>query len=126
MMKKEYLPYYFSRAALSSGFAILAFGLTWQAAPVAILVFGLFLLYLHSGWFTVDLAHPFFPLRRDSFGQTVQRKALIGSVAGGLLTFLILSRLNDSTGAPIVAGQATLAVAVIIYFITQVILFSRA
>lgn len=59
-MKKEFLPYYVSRAILSTAFSILVAGFSWNAALLATVFFGLFLLYLHSGWFSVDLGNPFF------------------------------------------------------------------
>lgn len=87
-MKKDFYPYYISRAILSCVFALLVMGLNWMAILLATVLFGLFLLYLHSGWFRVDLDHLFFPLRRDVRGQEIQRKALIVSIITGVLIYL--------------------------------------
>jgi hypothetical protein len=124
-MKKELLPFYVSRAILSSLFSILVMGFTWKALLLAITFFGLFLLYLHSGWFSVDLSHPFMPLRRDPRGQEIQRKALIASVVLGLFIYLFSSQLAGLIGLPL-SGNIALSIGVITYFIAQWILFARA
>ncbi len=124
-MKKEFLPFYISRAILSSIFSILVMGLTWQALLLAIVFFGGFLLYLHSGWFSVDMSHPFMPLRRDPRGLEIQRKALIASVVFGLLIYLFSSQLTGLIGFPL-SGNLALSIGVITYFVTQFILFARA
>jgi hypothetical protein len=125
-MKKEFLPYYISRAMISVGFAVLVLGLNWQAAIAALVIFGFFLLYLHSGWFTIDLKSPLFPLRRDARGQEVQRKALIAAVVVGLLSYLITPQLSRFTGLSLIPGSVILAIAVLTYFIAQFILMARA
>ena len=38
-MKKEYMPYYISRAILSSIFAVIIMGLNWKAALLAVVFF---------------------------------------------------------------------------------------
>jgi hypothetical protein len=124
-MKKEFIPFYISRAILSSIFSVLAMGLTWNAILLAITFFGLFLLYLHSGWFSIDLSHPFMPLRRDPRGQEIQRKALIASVVLGLFIYLFSSQLTGLIGFPL-SGNIALSIGVITYFVTQFILFARA
>ena len=121
-MRKEYAPYYVSRAALSAAFALLVFRITWQAALFAVLVFGLFLLYLHSGWFQIDLAHPFFPLRRDDRGAAIQRKALIVAIVVGLLAYLTLSQFSGATELAGASGSLALCAGVIVYFISQFML----
>lgn len=73
-MKREFLPYYISRLILSSIFSVLMLGFNWKALILTLVFFCLFLLYLHSGWFHVDLTNPFLPLRRDSRGQLIQRR----------------------------------------------------
>lgn len=123
-MKKQFLPYYISRAILSVVFALLVAGPSWNAAVFALVLFGGFLLYLHSGWFQVDLQNPFFPLRRDTHGQLVQRKALILAVVAGLLLYGISLQLPGSFG--LVSGQAALSGAIVTYFIAQFVLFVRA
>jgi len=73
-------------------------GFNWKATLLAIVLFGLFLLYLHSGWFSIDLRYPLTPLRRDARGQQIQRKALIASIAVGLLIYLTSSHLSGLIG----------------------------
>jgi hypothetical protein len=125
-MKREFLPYYLSRAALSAIFAILVMGFTWKAIVVAIVLFGLFLLYLHSGWFKIDPGHPLTPLQRDERGKQIQRNALIAAIIVGLLLYLIGTQAVHLLGWSLVAGPLALAFAIITYFITQFILFARA
>lgn len=124
-MKSKFFPYYLSRAALSAAFAILVMGLTWKAALFAVVLFGLFLLYLHSGWFRIDPSHPLTPIRRDDRGQQIQRKALIAAVITGMLIYLILTQVSGLVGLSPVAGPLALALAVLTYFATQFALFAR-
>ena len=121
-MKKEYLPYYLSRALLSAAFALLVFKLSWQAAVLGLVMFGLFLLYLHSGWFRVDLSQPLFPLRRDDRGASIQRKALIFAIAAGALVYLVLSQTPLFSRIQVASGSLALAIAVLTYFISQFVL----
>ena len=122
-MKKEFRNYYISRAILSVVFAILVFNFTWQALLMALVIFGLFLLYLHSGWFRVDPEGGFFPLRRDDHGRQVQRIALIAAVVIGTFTYFALSYLPVNLAST--AGGPALGIGVLVYFSTQFILFSR-
>jgi hypothetical protein len=124
-MKKELLPFYISRAILSSIFSILVMGFTWKALLLAMMFFGGFLLYLHSGWFSVDLSHPFTPLRRDPRGLEIQRKALIASVVLGMLIYLLSSPLSGLIGFAL-TGNIAISMSVVTYFATQFILFARA
>lgn len=123
-MKKDFLHFYISRAILSTAFAILVIGFHWTAILFAIILFGLFLLYLHSGWFSVDLRYPLTPLRRDDHGQAIQRKALIAALIVGILVYLIYPYLPGFLGFSL-SGNVTLSVGIITYFITQFILFIR-
>ena len=123
-MKKEFFPYYISRAVLGSIFSVLVLGFTWKAALLTIVLLGLFLLYLHSGWFIVDLRQPLAPLRRDKRGQEIQRKALIASVITGLLIYLFSSQLSGLVGLP-VSGSIALSAGIFVYFAAQLILFTR-
>ncbi|MGZ9235523.1 MAG: hypothetical protein ACXW4E_08365 [Anaerolineales bacterium] len=123
-MKKEFLPFYISRAILSAAFAILVMGFQWTAILFAIILFGLFLLYLHSGWFSVDLRYPLTPLRRDDHGQAIQRKALIAALIVGMLVYLICPYLPGFLGFTL-SGNVALSVGIITYFITQFVLFIR-
>ena len=100
-------------------------GFTWKALVFTSVLFGLFLLYLHSGWFSIDLKYPLFPLRRDTRGQTIQRKALIASVSVGLLLYIFSSQLSGLVGITI-AGNIALLIAIVTYFVTQFVLLARA
>ncbi|MBN1880508.1 hypothetical protein JW823_10390 [bacterium] len=124
-MKKVFLHFYFSRALLSSIFSVFIMGITWKALFLAISFFGLFLLYLHSGWFSIDLNHPFMPLRRDPRGLEIQRKALLASVISGLFINLFSSQLTGLTGFSL-PGNVAVSIGIITYFVTQFILFIRA
>ncbi|MBI5950302.1 MAG: hypothetical protein HY865_01480 [Chloroflexi bacterium] len=116
-MKKEFLPYYISRFILSVVFSILVWHFTWTAAVMTFVFFGLFLLYLHSGWFSIDLSTPLYPLRRDSHGQAIQRKALIASVVLGLLLYTFAGSL--------ISGQIALSISILVYFIAQFTFFIK-
>jgi hypothetical protein len=124
-MKKEFTPYYVSRAILSVGFAILVMGLNWRAVIAAVVVFGFFLLYLHSGWFAVDLKNPLFPLRRDARGHEAQRKALIAAILVSLLIYLLPPLLSGYIGLSLIPGSVVLAMGALTYFIAQFILMAR-
>jgi hypothetical protein len=123
-MKKEFTPYYISRALLSFVFSILVMGFTWKAIIFATVLFSLFLLYLHSGWFRIDLKYPLAPLRRDPRGQEIQRKALIASVIVGLFLYLFSSQLSGLVGLSL-SGNIALFLGIITYFVTQFILLAR-
>jgi len=125
-MRSEYLPYYLSRLVLSVTFALLVAGVSWGAAALTAVLFGFFLLYLHSGWFTIDLSKPFFPLRRDMRGQLIQRKALIAAVVVGLILFLATALPASNSGVSGFSGSVAMAGAIVAYFITQFILFARS
>ena len=125
-MKREFIPYYLSRAAMSAILAILVMGFTWKAALAAVFLFGLFLLYLHSGWFQIDPSHPLTPLRRDERGRHIQRNALIAAISVGLLIYLIASQASHLFGWSLIAGPLALSLSMITYFIAQFILFARA
>ena len=124
-MKREFIPYYISRMILSLGFAVLIMGLSWQAVIAAVVLFGFFLLYLHSGWFTIDPKYPLFPLRRDDRGQAAQRKALIAAVIVGVLVYLISPSLSGNFGLSLIPGGVVLAMGALTYLITQSILLTR-
>jgi hypothetical protein len=124
-MRKEFLPYYISRALLSFIFSILVMGFTWKAALFGTVLFALFLLYLHSGWFTIDLKYPLIPLRRDMRGQAIQRKALIAAVILGTLVYFSSAQMSGLVGLPI-PGNIALSVGIVAYFVAQFILFARA
>ena len=125
-MNSKFMPYYISRMVLSMALAFLVLGFTWMALLLAAFFLALFVLYLHSGWFQVDPAHPFFPLRRDERGREIQRKALIAALVGGVVLFLILSA--DLFGIPgsAAAGPLAMVLGACVYFAVQFYLFARS
>ena len=125
-MKRQFVPYYLSRAVLSLVFSLFVLGFTWKALVLAVFFFGLFLLYLHSGWFRVDPAQPLFPIRRDERGREVQRKALIAGLVSGAALFLILDIIPFGLPLSSFASPLGIAAAVLVYFSTQFALFARA
>jgi hypothetical protein len=124
-MKKDFSLYYISRAILSCLFAILLMGWNWRAILVASVLFSLFYLYLHSGWFQVDPQSPLMPLRRDERGRQVQRKALISAIVTGVLAYLLLALTIFPPALAQAAGGIALSLAILVYFIMQFALFSR-
>ena len=125
-MKRGFLVYYVSRAVLSLGLAWLMFGFSWKALVLAGFFMGMFVLYLHSGWFQVDASNPLFPLRRDERGREIQRKALIAAVVSGAVVFVILAAIPNGAVAEQAAGPVAMAVAACVYFAVQFVLFARA
>jgi hypothetical protein len=125
-MKREFVPYYLSRAALSAIFGFVVMGLNWKALLLAIAMFGLFLLYLHSGWFQVDPSHPLTPIRRDERGRQAQRKALIAAIIVSLLIYLILPKAFALFDLALVTGPFVLLFGILAYFVTQFILLAKA
>jgi hypothetical protein len=124
-MKKEYLPYYISRTLFSVIFPLLIFGVSWKAGVFAIMFIGLFILYLHSGWFEINLDTPFTPLRRDWRGKEIQRKALIAALVCGLL-FFVISPYISSWFISAEAGYLALVLGIVVYFGVQFTLMSRS
>ncbi len=124
-MRREFIPFYLSRAVLSAIFAVLVLGLSWKAILLAIALFGGFLLYLHSGWFRVDPSHRLTPIRRDERARQVQRKALIAAVTMGLLIYGILTQATDLLDLSLDVGPLALSLGVITYFVTQFVLLAR-
>jgi hypothetical protein len=92
---------------------------------MTLVFFGLFLLYLHSGWFSIDLRNPFFPLRRDAHGQLVQRKAIIIAIVFSLLLYAASMSLSSFIGIPFVSGNMALCIGIATYFIAQFTLFIK-
>ena len=125
-MNRQFLPYYISRAVLSLGIPLLILGFTWKALVLAAVFFGLFLLYLHSGWFRIDPSQPLFPIRRDDRGREVQRKALIAALVSGVAFFLLLVAIRLGVPPSSAAAPVAVSVSVIIYFATEFVLLARA
>ena len=123
---KRFWPYYLSRGLISVLFGFLIFSLTWKAALLAVALFGLFLLYLHSGWYRVDPEQPLTPLRRDAHGQHIQRKALIAAVAVGMVLYVVLKSWPITAPETFPSGPLALSAGMLIYFGVQFYLFLRA
>ena len=124
-MKRQFIPYYVSRAVLSLVLAVVVLGLTWQAAALAACFFAFFLVYLHSGWFEVDASRPWFPLRRDERGREIQRKALLAALVSGVIIFVLLTAIPFSASLTLAAGPLAMALGACVYFGTQFALFAR-
>jgi len=73
-MKKDFIPYYISRFILSMVVSILVWHFTWMAALMTFIFFGLFLLYLHSGWFSIDLSTPSIPCAATPMGRRFKER----------------------------------------------------
>jgi hypothetical protein len=125
-MKTKFIPYYVSRVALSLAMAFLVFGLAWKALVLAAFFMGFFVLYLHSGWFQIDPARPFWPLQRDDRGREIQRKALIASAASGVGLFVILAADPFGVFGQLAAGPLAMVLGVCVYFAVQFFLFARS
>ena len=123
-MKRQFIAYYLSRAALSLMLAVAALGFTWKAAALAACFFAFFLVYLHSGWFEVDPSQPWFPLRRDERGREIQRKALIAGLVSGVIIFVLLTAIPFNASLTLAAGPLAMALGACVYFATQFALFA--
>ncbi len=125
-MKAEFWPYYLSRAVLSGGFALITFGFSLTALIFGLSLFGLFLVYLHSGWFPVNHANPLFPLRRDEHAREIQRRALVAAVICGALILLLSRLLAGILPWPPLPISTGLGIVAVVYFLVQFTLFVRA
>ncbi len=117
------MPYYLSRVIIVSVFCFSKIGFTLEALFWAIFIFSMMVFYLHSGWFSVDLSKPFFPLKRDQFALEIQRKALINAVYVSILFNLMLSLFPWVTTYFPFLDINILALAVITYFTSQIFHF---
>lgn len=124
-MKKEYLPYYLSRTIFSLLLSFVIFGLSWQAGVFALALIGLFALYLHSGWFEINLETPLTPLRRDLRGKDIQRKALIAALFCGAVFFVVSPYISEYFISP-EARYLSFLLGVIVYFGVQFSLLWRS
>ncbi len=118
-MSVTYLPFYLSRAIIVSFFCFSTIGLNIEAGCWALGIFGLMVFYLHSGWFSVDLDKPFFPLKRDQFALDVQRKSLITAVSISILFNLLLNLFPWITSYYPILDISILSLGVILYFVSQ-------
>ncbi|MBN1266914.1 MAG: hypothetical protein JXA25_15575 [Anaerolineales bacterium] len=124
-MKTTYFPYYTSRAVLSIIFSLLIAGFSWKAGLFTVVLFTGFLLYLHSGWFQVDKSNPYFPLRRDENGKEIQRKAIVAAVVVSILLYSVSPLLNGFLAMADISNGVILSLGVLIYFLSQAVLFIR-
>ncbi len=124
-MNKQFVPYYISRALLSAVFASYIVGFNWKAILITLVFFSFFLLYLHSGWFEINTENKLFPLRRDSRGQLIQRKALIIAIVLGVIAYFSMSLVFNNLGLVSDSGDIAFAILIIAYFSTQFVLFSK-
>jgi len=124
-MKKEFLPYYLSRTLLSVLLAAVIFGLSWKAGAFALLLTGLFILYLHSGWFEIHPETPLTPLRRDTRGKDIQRKSLIAALFCGMVFFVVSPYFSDYFSSP-EARYLSFLIGAIVYLGVQFFLLSRS
>jgi len=125
-MRREFIPYYISRFVLSAIFALVIMGFTWKAVLLTLAFFGLFLLYLHSGWFQIDPSHPLTPIRRDERGRQAQRKALIAGIVVGFFVFFLFGPTVGLFDVKNAASLLALSLGILTYFITQFVLLARA
>jgi formate/nitrite transporter FocA (FNT family) len=123
-MKKLLVPYYVSRGVLCAAFSLLVFGLTWKALVLGGILFALFLVYVHSGWFAVDPANPLFPVRRDERAREAQRKALVAAIMAGIFVYVAVSALQSSIS--VAAAPLAISLAILVYFASQFLLLARA
>jgi hypothetical protein len=87
-MKRELIPYYISRAALSALFGLLIGWQSgwWLGVLTGVVMLAMFVWYAHSGRYLIDPSRPLAPLRRDERGKVIRDRALVaGVVVGGLV-----------------------------------------
>ena len=125
-MKRSFLPYYLSRAALAVGFSILVFGVGTKALASAAFLFLGMLVYLHSGWFAVDPTRPLAPLRRDERAREIQRQALIAAILVGFLIHAGYRAMPDHLPSAENPGHLALGLAIATYFVVQFTRLARA
>ena len=126
-MKKELMPYYVSRAVLSTAFA-LAFiylgGVIWMGISLGVLSFAGFIWYAHSGHYLVDPSSPFTPLRRDARGKVIRDRAVVVAVAVGGVAFFLLFVARTLLGWQINLDSISLLIGVIAYFVVSNFLYA--
>ncbi len=124
-MNTAYLPYYVSRAVFVALFCFLQMGMTLQAGLAAVGLFILFVIYLHSGWFSVDLSNPIFPLRRDDLGLDIQRKSLIRAIWVTITFNSLLNLFPQTFSAFPIRDINLLGLGAIVYFTSQYFQFIK-
>lgn len=89
---------------------------------MGLLVFAVFLYYLHSARYLVDASHPFFPLRRDERSTAIRNHALIIAVEV-FAVFYVLDAVAPLVGFKItVLKNVAPALAVAAYFVASLVL----
>lgn len=116
---ENFLPYLLTRAAFALILCWTGFGPTLAGAAAFLLLCGLFVLYLKSGWFRVDSSRPLAPLSRDERGQWAQYQALRWSVFIGCLACFAFDALLPGLSLGTSAGHAGFQIAILSYFAVQ-------
>ena len=126
-MKKELMPYYVSRAVLSTAF-ILAFiflgGEIWAGISLGVLSFAGFIWYAHSGHFVVDASSPLTPLRRDARGKVIRDRASMAGISVGGMAFFLLYLARNLLEWSVNLDSISLLVGVITYFVVSNFLYT--
>ncbi len=94
-------------------------GFNLIAAAWALGCFGLSVLYLHSGWFSVDKDRPFTPMRRDQFALEVQRKSIIAAVVISLLFHYLQTQFPEIISHYSFLEMNAIGLGVVVYFTAQ-------
>ena len=118
-MKRELVPYYVSRAALSALFGwvfSLGGGRWWPGALMGVLTFAGFVWYAHSGRYLIDPSQPLTPLRRDARGEDIRNRAVVIAVVVGGVAYGALSLLGLAVALPPNVGAWALLGGVATYF----------
>ena len=127
-MQKELVPYYLSRAVISTMFGIIALkssGLWWLGLGMALFMLAGFIWYANSGRYLIEPSTPLTPLRRDERGNAIRNRALVHAVAVGGVLFAVLSVLNLGLSLSINASTYAILSAILVYFGVSNWLFSR-
>ena len=127
-MKKELSVYYITRAALALliGFLFTKAGWPlWGSVLIAILMFGLFVWYAHSGHFLIDESTPLTPLRRDARAKVIRDRALVSAVVIGGVTYGLMGFLSQFTALAPAVKNLALVIGLLAYFVISQVMFTR-
>lgn len=117
-MKRELIPYYASRAALSAllGWVVASGGEWWLGLLMGALTFAAFVWYAHSGRYLIDPSRPLAPLRRDARGEAIRDRAAVMAVVAGGLVYGVLALAAQVVPLTVSAGTWGLLAGVVTYF----------
>jgi len=117
-MKRELIPYYISRAAISIliGLLMASSNGLWSGVLFGIFVFVVFVWYAHSGRYLIDTANPLNPLKRDTRGKEIRNRALVIAVAVGGLVYGVSAFLKQILSLPYNMDTWALIAGAAIYF----------